>query len=314
MTSTTSYLYVPMPGIGGICTPRLVNLTTSGTFTCRVIPTIENCAYLNVPYAGTSSICLNGACSSNSSTYTFNSSVLSGTSACQYIVTGFSLSGTLSYSSGSYSIQSPPVISTSTNPSASLNTEYAVTVSINLASANTVRSGNPGYLQGKSITMVGGIGNILNSATGNCATSAGVLTDVPFAVDRTFSCPSPSPCSNSYYIDTLGNLSLTINKYASQSIEAITASSNISLGCKAETYTLNILYSSDGWVLDPQYYIVAASLTASPTADGTDPTTKYLSLKWTFVDSSTVSNPPSNNFYSYFSYLWTPLKQKFGMN
>lgn len=38
-TSSTSYLFVPLPGVGGVCTPGLVNLTSSGTYTCRMVPT-----------------------------------------------------------------------------------------------------------------------------------------------------------------------------------------------------------------------------------------------------------------------------------
>jgi hypothetical protein len=235
-----------MPGVGGICTPGLVNLTSSGTYTCKVIPTTENCASLNTAYAGTNSICLNGLCSSSSSSYTYSSSTVSG-SNCQNIATGFSLSAVLGYTSGSYTLQSPTV-SVSSNPSASLNTQYTVTTTISLTTANTAKSGNPGYLQGKAITMSGGIAGIVNSATGNCATaSTNAAISIPFAVDSAFSCSSPSPCSSSYYIDTLGSLNLTISKYASQSTDTITVGGNATLGCTAETYTLNVLYSSDGW-------------------------------------------------------------------
>lgn len=313
LTSSTSYLYVPLPGIGGICTPGLVNLTTSGTFTCRVVPTTENCASLNAPYVGTSSICLGGTCSTSSSTFTVPASAPSG-SNCQNILTGLSINAVLGYSSGSYTLLSP-TISTATNPSASLNTQYTVTVSINLASPNTAKSGNPGYLQGKAITMTGGIAGILDSTTGNCATSAAnVAITVPFGVGKTVSCPSPSPCSSSYYIDTIGSLTLAINKYAAQSTDTVSVGGDATLGCNAESYTMNILYSSNGWLLDPQHYIVGASLSAKGTPDGSVPTKKYLTFSWTYVDPETVSSPPSNTFYTYFSYLWTPLKQKFGMS
>lgn len=163
--------------------------------------------------------------------------------------------------------------------------------------------------------MTGGISGILNSVTGNCATaSTNPSISIPFGVSSTYSCPSPSPCNSSYYIDTLGSLNITINKYAFQSTDTITVGGNATMGCKAERYTLNILYSSDGWQLDPQYYVLAASMSAAPTPDGSNPTSKYLTITWTYVDPSTVSTPPSNSFYSYFSYLWTPLKQKFGMS
>jgi hypothetical protein len=189
-----------------------------------------------------------------------------------------------------------------------------VTVSINIAPA-TAKSGNPGYLQGKPTTMSGGIAGILDSTTGSCTTSASnPAITLPFAVDKTVSCPSPSPCTNNYYIDTIGSLTLSLNKYAAQSTETVSVGGKAALGCKTEHYKLNILYSSNGWLLDPQYYIVAASLSSTTAPDNGTPTTKYLSYSWTYVDPSSVTTPPSNSFYTYFSYLWTPLKQKFGMS
>jgi hypothetical protein len=66
--------------------------------------------------------------------------------------------------------------------------------------------------------MSGGIADILDASTGNCATSASNPTiAVPFAVDKTVSCPSPSPCTNNYYVDTIGSLTLSLSKYAAQS-------------------------------------------------------------------------------------------------
>jgi hypothetical protein len=162
--------------------------------------------------------------------------------------------------------------------------------------------------------MSGGIADILDASTGNCATSASNPTiPVPFAVDKTVSCPSPSPCTNNYYVDTIGSLTLSLSKYAAQSAETIAVGGNATLGCKSEHYKLSIIYSSNGWLLDPQYYIVAASLSATAAPDNSTPTTKYLSYSWTYVDPAAVSTPPSNSFYTYFSYLWTPLRQKFGL-
>jgi hypothetical protein len=266
-----------------------------------------------VAFVAASSICTNSNCTPSSPSFSIPASSVSG-SNCQNILTRFTLSAVLGYSNGAYTLQSPTV-STLTNPSASLNTQYTVTVSVNIAPANNPKSGNPGYLQGKPITMSGGIAAILDSTTGNCATSAsGSAISLPFAVSQTLSCPSPSACTNTYYIDSLSSLNLTINKYASQSTDSVSVSASNTLGCNASSYTLNILYSSNGWVLDPQHYIVGASLTTTPTPDASIPTNKYLNIKWTYVDPTTVSAPPSNSFYTYFSYLWTPLKQKFGIS
>lgn len=207
---------------------------------------------------------------------------------------------------------SPPT----TNPSATLNTPLTVTVVVTIAAATAAKSGNPGYLQGKPITM-SNIASIIDSTTSNCATSSsGSAISVPFNVKQTFACSSPTPCSSNYYIDTLAaNNSLTINKYASQSTETITVINNAaSVGCLAETYTLTIFYTVDGWLLDPQFYITSAVLTAVAAPNNGTPSKKYLSYEWRYVDPSSVSNPPQNTFYTYFSYLWTPLKQKFGLN
>ncbi len=38
-TSSNGYLFVPLPGPGGNCVPGLVNITTSGTSVCKIIPT-----------------------------------------------------------------------------------------------------------------------------------------------------------------------------------------------------------------------------------------------------------------------------------
>lgn len=232
-------------------------------------------------------------------------------------MTGYTLSGIIGYSGGTYNFQTLTVNTPSTNPSATLNTALTVTVTISFTTANTAQSGNPGYLQGSSIKMTT-ISGISDTTTGVCATVAGAASNaaisVPFNVKKTVSCSSPTPCASSYYIDSLSNLSITLNKYASQSTETITVGKSISVDCKAESYTLTVLYSVNGWLLDPQYYIVSALLTASPTPDKTDPSTKYLTFDWIYVDPEMVSTPPQNTFYTYFSYLWTPLKQKFGLS
>lgn len=70
--------------------------------------------------------------------------------------------------------------------------------------------------------MPTGINNILTGS--NCVTSASVVSSlikVPFGVEKIIECLSPSPCNNTYYIDTLGNATVTFNKYASQSSETL---------------------------------------------------------------------------------------------
>lgn len=150
-------------------------------------------------------------------------------------MTGYTLSGVIGYSSGTYNFQTLTVSNPSTNPSATLNTALTVTVTITFSSANTAQSGNPGYLQGNSIKMTTISG--ISDATGACASIAGAASNaaisVPFNVKKTVSCSSPTPCASSYYIDSLSNLSITLNKYASQSTETITVGKSISVDCKA---------------------------------------------------------------------------------
>lgn len=83
--------------------------------------------------------------------------------------------------------------------------------------------------------------------------------------------------------------------------------------CSSERIQLNLIYSRVGWDLDPQYYVAGGSLTTLPTPDSTDPIQKFLEINWIYVDPNTVSTPPTNTFYTYFNYLWTPLKNRFGI-
>lgn len=73
--------------------------------------------------------------------------------------------------------------------------------------------------------------------------------------------------------------------------------------------TLNILYSEAGWVLDPQYYILAAKV-STQTPINILVSRKYFSVNWIYVAPDEISSPPTNYFYQYFSYLWYPLKSK----
>jgi len=129
-------------------------------------------------------------------------------------------------------------------------------------------------------------------------------------------CRSADPCNSSYYIDSLPNRTIKFNKYALSSSEVVQldGTGSLSTDCKNELYEINLLYSYSGWQLDPQYYISSAYLSKRTTTDSTDPTKKYLSFKWIYVDPSSVVTPPTNTFYEYFSSLWTPLKQKFGIS
>ena len=185
----------------------------------------------------------------------------------------------------------------------------------------TPSSGNPGYLLGKAITITAPatFNAIADPTTTNCyaAGAAAGTISILFGESATYRCQSPLPCTNSYYIDSLLSTTITIQQYASQSTTTITATgtTNNITDCNYATYTLEIIYSYDGWELDPQYYIVGAKIVPSFNPDTpTSPTTKYLTISWVYVDPKTINTPPSNNFYTYFSYLWTPLKQKFGIN
>ena len=157
-----------------------------------------------------------------------------------------------------------------------------------------------------------------NPTTGVCYTTTGATgsTTLIFGQDAVYRCQSASPCATSYYIDALLTTTFTITQYADQSTTTITVSgTGAATNCNYESYTLEVIYSYGGWELDPQYYVVGAKLIPSFSPDSpTAPTTKYMKVKWVYVDPKTVNSPPNNLFYQYFSYLWTPLKQQFGLN
>ncbi len=125
------------------------------------------------------------------------------------------MTATLGYSSGSYSLSS--VVYAPNTISVTYGGEIQVKVQISLTTSTQQKSGNPGYIIGKPITMTNGIGEILSSTSGICSTSATGALTIPFGINTVYSCPSPLPCSASYYIDSLSSITLTVNKYASQS-------------------------------------------------------------------------------------------------
>ena len=206
-------MYLPFEGIGGNCVAGFVNFTASGTYSCKLIVTSSNCASINEAYAGSIKICSSGDCSAFSSTVTVPSSTL-GSTTCDNVVNDFTLSATLGYSGGSYSLSS--IIYTPNTMSKNLGSEIQIKVTINIATATQKQSGNPGYIIGKPITMANGIGQILSTVNGICTTSATGILTIPFGTNTIYSCPSPVPCPATFYIDTLSSLSMTVNKYATQ--------------------------------------------------------------------------------------------------
>ncbi len=133
-----------------------MNFTASGTYSCKLIVTSSNCASLNSAYAGSIKICTSGDCSAFSSTVTVASSTL-GSTTCDNIIKDFTLSATLGYSSSAgYTLAS---ISYTQNPvSLAFGSELQVKVTISIATSSPKKSGNPGYIIGKPITMPNGIG------------------------------------------------------------------------------------------------------------------------------------------------------------
>jgi hypothetical protein len=82
--------------------------------------------------------------------------------------------------------------------------------------------------------------------------------------------------------------------------------------CSSQQIVLNVLYSTAGWTVDSQNYIVGAELTTLASSDSSW-NRKYLRVNWIYVDPSVISNPPENKFYQYFSYIWKPLREYFGV-
>ena len=235
----------PQPGPAGECVASSLNATVSKTSSCYVSPTSATCALLNLNYG--SILCLKGDCSltSSSLTLTTPSVSVSGT-VCNNVLTGVTISFTIGSSNTAYVLSNPtitPVYSSVTLGDSSIVT---LIVSVSSPSAN---SGNPGYQLGKAITISPSLSAIANPTTGNCYSSATGSITAYFGQTSTYQCLSATPCSNSYYVDSLMTSTIKIQKYASQSTETITVvGTGAGLnGCNNEGYTLQILYSYDGW-------------------------------------------------------------------
>jgi len=272
----------PQPGPGGFCIAGILNATTSKSSNCYVTATASNCASLNNNYAAT--LCLKGDCSSSSTSITVTTPSAGG-SSCSNVLTGMTISYTIGKSGTSY-VLSGVTISPTYNSTVTYGSTVIVSLSVTVNSPVS-SSGNPGYRLGKPITISPSIFTIGDPTTRTCYTSStGSTLDLLFGQSATYSCVSPSPCSTSYYIDSLIQSTISIQKYAFQSTDTITVigTSSGTNGCKYESYNLQILYSYSGWSLDPQYYIVGASLSGQTSADNSNPSKKYLSVSWVYTD------------------------------
>lgn len=225
------------------------------------------------------------------------------------MITSASVTLTLTSTGSSYNLSS--AVLSVTQATKSIGVSYSIPVSVSV-SIPTSSSGNPGYQLGKKITLHSNLYVIQNPSTGTCYTTGSNLSTISmfFGLNQIFSCVGSSSCSNNFYIDTILQSSWSIQKYALNSTDNITVTGtgkSFNTSCNSERIILNIIYSQDGWELDPQYYITGASMTTVSSPENTT-TNRYFQINWIYADPSTVSTPPSNTFYTYFSYLWTPLK------
>lgn len=190
---------------------------------------------------------MKGDCSSSSASQTITAASLSG-STCNNVLTGLTISYTISSSQNYYTLSSATVTPSYSNIALGSTAITTVTLTV---SAPTSTSGNPGYKLGKAITINSALSAITDPSTGNCyaASSATGTISVLFGQANTYRCTSSSPCSNSYYIDSLLTKTITIQKYAADSTETITVGGTAAglNGCKYESYSLEIVYSYDGW-------------------------------------------------------------------
>jgi hypothetical protein len=236
LSAASTYLLAPQPGPGGFCVGGPLNATVSKTSSCYITPTSANCATLNSNYAGT--ICLQGVCSSSYTAVSITAASINGTT-CSGVLAGMTITYSLTSSGSSYvlsSVNVSPVYKSITIGSTSI-----VTLIVTVTSP-TAYSGNPGYQLGKPVTISPSLSAIANPTTGVCylSTSTSGSISLLFGQTSTYSCLSSSPCSNSYYIDSLLTSTITIQQYASQSTNTITVSgTGASLkGCSNEAYTL----------------------------------------------------------------------------
>lgn len=230
------------------------------------------------------------------------------------MLTGLAISYTIGSVLGVYTLSAATI--TPTYSTVALGASTVVTL-IRTITTPTTTSGNPGYHLGKAVTVTSTLSAIGDPATGTCYVTgaAAGTTTLLFGESATYRCESPTSCALAYYIDSLLTSTITIQQYASQSTTTVAVTgTSPNTNCNYEGYTLELVYSYNGWELDPQYYVVGAKLIPSFNPDvQVAPATKYLTVSWVYVDPKTITTPPSNNFYQFFSNLWTPLKQRFGI-
>jgi len=165
---------------------------------------------------------LKGDCSSlSSSSTTINPSLISGI-ICTNIIKSASLTLVVVSSGNTYILSSASL--SVTQSGVNLGTTSTISVSVS-ASLPTSFSGNPGYQVGKNIVLNSNLYSIENPSTGSCYTVGSTTSStivIPFGLNQILSCNSPSPCSSSYYIDSISQSAWAIQKYGSKSSDTIT--------------------------------------------------------------------------------------------
>ncbi len=139
------------------------------------------------------------------------------------MLTGLTVAYTIASTGSSYSLSGVSITPTYSN--VNFGSTVVVTVS-QTATTPSSNSGNPGYQLGKPLTISPVLSAVGNPTTGVCYTTAGASGSlvILFGQSASYSCTSPSPCSTSYYIDSLLTSTITIQKYASKSAAVITVS------------------------------------------------------------------------------------------
>ena len=179
--------------------------------------------------------------------------------------------------------------------------QVKTTINVNLAPGTLSYAGNPGYQMNKPILMekAGSAFSILKimDASGNCVQAANSnsssTVDILFGQNTVYSCIASDPCSNGLYIDQIAASSFSIKKWArgSDSTVAVAGTGPSVNTCQAQQIVINILYSTAGWVVDPQNYIIGAEITTKPAIES-NWNRKYLKINWIYVYPNTISTPP----------------------
>jgi hypothetical protein len=138
------------------------------------------------------------------------------------MITTASVAFTLASSGNAYVLSNnPSLLVNQTSLNIGKTYSIAVTVSVSMPSS---LSGNPGYQIGKNIIFNSTIYSIGDPVTGACygTPNSSSTISVPFGLNQIFSCISNSSCPSNYYIDTIAQSVLTIQKYGSKSTDTIT--------------------------------------------------------------------------------------------